>query len=481
MMTFSMSDLDPGLQQHAQLVSLFQDQRAWLRKDIMLRLWIVDEGFGEFLALAKKDDLSVTELCDRYAGEIIYMINDAKNIEDKFYLRAQVRDFQNAVKEFRNPRNLKAAKKRHQYEDSINKQGENIFNAETIRKYTLDNARELFSALLYSLINCIVIYFGNASKRMRDMSLLLPIILFWLHPQLGKINFYMLLLNRFYCDPVKSAALAVGVEIWIVASTHYDLIHLTCFSILPTLTVFLCMHAMKLQPIIFTDQGKIEITLTGYGCIDGALTKFLRKKRAGFLTRLLIGLTPVEFEWEGLHTVRFEDVDVNWENIEKIVAPSLSSQTMKTLSIINNRDFTDKEAQSLAEMLKSNSSLESLQVAHNYNYNLLQHIAHFILWENRSVGFTQQGACALLSAIQENSDSSVKQLDVGGIVLDETFITKARQLKQDRGVVILGSKAGVRKSIFETFCQNRLVIYQAALCTLTFCLYKIYSVVFRGI
>ncbi len=469
-----------------EFVNIFRSLKDKASKEIMLPLWLKDKDLEPFVKL--NDVVQLSDLGYKYPGEIFEEIGELDQLDsaERHYTRTNVHRFKQAVREFISGAQGGAfvRAKKLIYEKQISSWSW-YFSPTRMFNYLQRNQMALVYMAIFAVFSHAVIMKAVPSKNLGTSNILYLLILFWINPIWGRFNIYLMLVNRLVLQPVRVSLLTAALHAWLLTGAEFhDKYHVLLFSVLPTIAFLLCIHAMSFQPMVIrNDENKnIDMTITGIGSIDERIQTFIRDKKVSMLYKIIIGLKiENNFDWADISRIRVEEVDFSWKYLKQLFLPSLESGKLKVLWIINNREFTDNEAEQLAQLLSENKSIENIRVAFDYEYSYLEKIYHLLLWENADIKFTSQGAHAILKAIHGNENSKIEMIDFFGVKLSEDLLKLAKDLHTQRHVKVMGSKAGtIKEGLFSNTYVKMLLHFMCRLGVVAFCMFQLYQVIWMG-
>jgi len=452
-------------------------------QEMMLPLWLRDHNLDVYADLAKN---GLRDLAEQLPGEIYEQINQHEEFSQskRHLLRDHIHRFKQAVREFiHEPSKVAVMNYKKKYEKKLG-QFTHHFSPAAIEEAILSNPMDLLKSLLFAIINHIIVMQGVPLKLPAQANIFYSLVLVWLDPLVGQLNLYVMLLNRVLVDPIKSALLTPVVYVWVLSINEFVSVeHMVLMSVLPVVIFYLAIRTLSFQPVVaevpVEGGGKsLDVTIAGIGCLDSIVDGFIKSKSVSWIYQRILSLRVVtSFSWQDVCRMKLDEIDLSWPVMKKLVSPSIQANKLKTLWIINNRAFADKEADELADMINKNTSLEDIKIANDYEYSALEHIYHLLLWDSVTSGFTTKGAQVLLDAIKDNKNTQVKSLDFFGMRLDESFIESARELKSARpSISITGSGSqDIRQSLSTSLVSVRMIRLTCMACVLLCAGSRIYS------
>ena len=186
-----------------------------------------------------------------------------------------------------------------------------------------------------------------------------------------------------------------------------------------------------------------QLIIYGIGCIDSQLNAFLKGYRYTTIgsyfsqTNVEEVINPLALD---VQQISMEDVDVHWPQLKSFICPSMANGNLKSLSMVNNRAFTDTDAERLGALLKKNMSLQKISIIFDYQKSFLEKLHYFLLWDNCLPQLTTRGVQYIINSLMNTKATPVKFLDFYGIQLDEKTVQSAKNLNKKKGTKVFGMK-----------------------------------------
>ena len=127
-------------------------------------------------------------------------------------------------------------------------------------------------------------------------------------------------------------------------------------------------------------------------------------------------------------------------SLNLLFVPVWRTEISKSFSMINNRAFTDTDAQRLGALLKMNTSLQKISIIFDFQKSFLEKLHYFLLWDNCLPQFTTRGIQYIINSLMNTKAAPVKLLDFYGIKLDEKTVQSAKNLNKKKGTKVFGMK-----------------------------------------
>ena len=186
-----------------------------------------------------------------------------------------------------------------------------------------------------------------------------------------------------------------------------------------------------------------QLIIYGIGCIDSQLNAFLKGYSYTTIgsyfsqTNVEEVINPLVID---VQQISLEDVDVHWPHLKSLICPSMANGNLKSFSMVNNRAFTDTDAERLGALLNKNTSLQKISIIFDYQKSFLEKLHYFLLWDNCLPQFTTRGVQYIINSLMNTKAAPVKFLDFYGIQLDEKTVQSAKKLNKKKGTKVFGMK-----------------------------------------
>ena len=191
------------------------------------------------------------------------------------------------------------------------------------------------------------------------------------------------------------------------------------------------------------DSEQRQLIIYGIGCIDLQLNAFLKGYKYTTIgsyfsqTNVEEVINPLAID---VQQISMEDVDVHWPQLKSLICPSMANGNLKSFSMVNNRAFTDTDAERLGALLKKNTSLQKISIIFDYQKSFLEKLHYFLLWDSCLPQFTTRGVQHIINSLLNTKAAPVKFLDFYGIQLDEKTVQSAKNLNKKKGTKVFGNK-----------------------------------------
>ena len=339
----------------------------------------------------------------------------------------------------------------------------------------------IFAVVSHLIVRCAV------QKNVPGNSNVIPlIVLMYVNYTLGCGTLALVLLYKMTKDPVKTFVFGLLIGVW--ALGHYAKIDaMILISMLALIITMLFSTSLRFQTLYKNNLNKVDkstssqkskdkptdpkinklkgndkdnvkevarddidgaqsqLMIFGIGCIDSQLNAFLKGYRyttiGSYLSQTNVKevINPHAID---VHHISMEDVDVHWSQLKSLICPSMKNGNLRSFSMVNNRAFTDTDAERLGTLLKNNTSLQRVSIIFDYQKSFLEKLHYFLLWDNCLPQFTTRGVQYIIDSLLNTKAAPVEFLDLYGIQLDEKTVQSAKSLNKKKGTKVFGNKPG---------------------------------------
>ena len=439
------STLPDYIAKNADVLPVFLFLQGQAARQIMLPLWLKDQGLENYAKIS--GDLDLVTLSKKYPGEIYISIRDMDHLSpgERASLRKDVHDFKIAISKFVSKDKKSDVVTRHikKYKKLIvswhwrygQKQIESL-----LASHKIDWSR-MSGFLLLSLA---ILWLSLPKGLPMHGAFILPVLAsYWFVPEWGKLNIASVLFIRSFKEPARMALFCGILYIWMMAAD--DLVHspFILLLVIPTIFFTLAMNTLRCQPLVIREESSklYDLTISGIGYIEKDIKNFIANKKVSWIYSKLASVGDLAaLEWDKIQRIKIEEVDIPWNAIKDIIEPSIKSESLKVIWIADNYAISDNDAEDIAKIIINNKNIDTLRITFNWKQSLLDFLYHLLMWNQNDIRFTNDGALKILDKISEQEKFHLKTLDFCGIHLKQSFVKKILETPKLKKINILVNK-----------------------------------------